>query len=53
MKLAKELKPDIVITDIRMPVMDGLELAKCISSLTPAVKLIILTGYGEYERCSH
>ncbi len=49
MKLAKELKPDIVITDIRMPVMDGLELAKCISSLTPAVKLIILTGYGEFE----
>mgnify|MGYP002407267458 FL=1 len=42
-------KPDIIITDIRMPVIDGLELAKRLQKLIPPIKLIILTGYGEFE----
>ncbi len=47
--LAKELKPEIVIADIRMPVMDGLELARHLKELMPSVRLVILTGYGEFE----
>jgi two-component system response regulator YesN len=41
--------PDIVITDIRMPGMDGLELAKNISRKHPGIKVIILTGYADFE----
>lgn len=41
--------PDIVITDIRMPGMDGLELARHISEEFPNIKVIILTGYADFE----
>lgn len=49
LQIAQETRPDIVIADIRMPVMDGLELSKHLKELMPAVKLIILTGYGEFQ----
>lgn len=39
----------IVITDIRMPVMDGLELTKRIHQKYPRILTIILTGYAEFE----
>ena len=41
--------PDIVITDIKMPRMDGIELAKYIHENRPWIKVIILTGYAEFE----
>ncbi len=41
-------KPDIVITDIRMPGMDGLELSHAIQNEFPAVKVIILSGYSDF-----
>ncbi len=44
-----KLKPDIVITDIRMPFMDGLALSKLIRENLPETEIIILTGYGEFE----
>lgn len=44
-----EEKPDIVITDIRMPFMDGLELARQVKKELPAIKIVILSGYGEFE----
>ena len=49
LEIFKQLRPDIVITDIRMPLMDGLELSKNLTALMPSVKLVILTGYGEFE----
>lgn len=42
-------KPDIVITDIRMPFMDGLELARLVKKEMPWVRIVILSGYGEFE----
>jgi two-component system response regulator YesN len=42
-------KPDIVITDIRMPFMDGLELARLLKKEMPWIRIIILSGYGEFE----
>ena len=42
-------KPDIVITDIRMPFMDGLTLSKLVKKELPDTEIIILTGYEEFE----
>lgn len=47
--LIQKYKPDIVITDIRMPFMDGLELSRLIKKEMPWIKIIILSGYGEFE----
>ncbi len=41
--------PDIVLTDIRMPHMDGLQLIKNISEMGLDTQFIILSGYGEFE----
>ncbi|MCL2835009.1 MAG: response regulator [Treponema sp.] len=48
-KLLHEIKIDIVISDIKMPGMDGLELAKKISEMDLHVKIILITGYHEFE----
>ena len=49
--MAKALaqKPDIVITDIRMPVMDGIHFAKELKEKLPNVRIVFLTGYSEFE----
>lgn len=41
--------PDIVITDIKMPVMNGIELIKKTRRDFPDIEFIVLSGYGEYE----
>ena len=43
------LHPDIVITDIRMPRLDGLELIKKVSEEKLVVSFIIISGFGEFE----
>ena len=40
---------DIVVTDIKMPLLDGLELAEFISEFVPSCPIIIISGYGEFE----
>ena len=47
--LIKKEKPDIVITDIRMPFMNGLELSKLIKKEMPLTEIIILSGFEEFE----
>lgn len=47
--MIQKVKPDIVITDIRMPFMDGLVLSRLIKKELPWVEIIILTGYEEFE----
>lgn len=47
--MIQKLKPDIVITDIRMPFMDGLVLSRLIKKEMPWIEIIILTGYEEFE----
>ena len=46
--MIQKCKPDIVITDIRMPFMDGLELSKLIKKEMPWIEIIILTGFEEF-----
>lgn len=47
--LIQKTKPDILITDIRMPFMDGLELSRLVKQEMPEIKIIILSGYDEFE----
>ena len=42
-------EPDVIMTDIRMPYMDGLELAKEARKLYPSLKIIICSGYNDFE----
>ena len=44
--------PDIVITDVKMPVLDGLELIAIEHELHPDMAFIVLSGYGEFELAS-
>ena len=41
-------QPDILITDIKMPFMDGLELSKLLKKDMPQLKIIIVSGYGDF-----
>ena len=47
--MIKKAQPDILITDIRMPFMDGLELSELVKKEFPKIKLIILSGYNEFD----
>ncbi|MGN7456233.1 response regulator [Paenibacillus pasadenensis] len=49
LEAVERIRPDLVLTDINMPFMDGLELSARISASHPAVKIIILTGYDQFE----
>ena len=44
-----DIKPDILITDIRMPFIDGLSLSHIIKKTFPWIKIIILSGHDEFE----
>jgi two-component system, NarL family, response regulator LiaR len=48
-KLAKELMPDIIIMDIGMPVMNGLEATKIIKRECPGIAILVLTVYTDDE----
>ncbi len=43
------LEPDVVLTDIRMPYMDGLTLAEKIRQRYPSTKVVIFSGYDDFE----
>ncbi len=47
--LIEKTQPDVIITDIKMPFMDGLQLSKVIREQMPWVKIIILSGHDEFE----
>ena len=52
--LIDALEPDLILTDIRMPMISGLELAAKVYEMRPATQIVILSGYDsfEYARCN-
>lgn len=49
LEMVEEFQPDVVMTDIKMPYMDGMELASRVKAEYPATKLLIFTGFDEFE----
>ncbi len=45
----RRIRPDILITDIKMPFMDGLSLSRLVNRELPNTKIIILSGYDDFE----
>ncbi|HYH03587.1 MAG TPA: response regulator, partial [Bacillota bacterium] len=49
LEMFAQFHPEIVISDIKMPFLDGMGLARRLLNIAPRTKLILLTGYGEFE----
>lgn len=49
LEMAEKYTPDVVITDIKMPFMDGLQLSEELRKRFPTIKIIILTGFDKFE----
>ncbi len=47
--MVRKIRPDILITDIRMPFMDGLVFSRLVSKELPKTRIIILSGYDDFE----
>ena len=49
LKVCEEKSPQIVITDIRMPVMDGLQVLETLKKISPEIEVIVATAFGEID----
>ena len=47
--MIRKIQPDVLITDIKMPFMDGLALSRIVTQEIPGIKIIIISGYDEFE----
>ncbi|GAB1483288.1 hypothetical protein MASR2M78_21040 [Treponema sp.] len=49
LSIIKDVKPDILVTDIKMPFMDGLALSRIVKKTLPWIKIIIISGHDEFQ----
>lgn len=49
LKIVEEEKPDLVLLDMKIPGMDGLEILRHIRTIEPDTKVIMMTAYGELD----
>ncbi len=49
LELMEEYQPDVLVTDIKMPYMDGMELSNRVKTEFPATKILLFTGFDEFE----
>ncbi|NQX67391.1 response regulator [Paenibacillus alba] len=49
LEMLQEYEADVLLTDIKMPFMDGIQLAREARALKPQLKILILSGHGEFD----
>ena len=49
LEMIEEYQPDVVMTDIKMPYMDGIELTRQVKERYPETKILVFTGFDEFE----
>jgi two-component system response regulator YesN len=49
LEIAEQLRPDVLMTDIKMPFMDGLTLARRLKQISKDIKIIVFSGFDEFE----
>ena len=49
LEMVEEYQPDVVMTDIKMPYMDGIELTRQVKERYPETKILVFTGFDEFE----
>ena len=49
LEVIREARPDVIITDIKMPHMDGIEMTEILKKEMPELRIIIISGYDEFE----
>ena len=49
LQLVEQLEPDLLLTDIRMPFISGIELARQVREIRPAMNIAFLSGFDDFE----
>ena len=49
LELAEQLRPDVVLTDIKMPFMDGLTLCRRLRQTLPGARMVVFSGFDDFE----
>lgn len=49
MRGIREIRPDFIVTDIRMPIMDGLQFVEKVRTLLPETRILLLTAYSDFD----
>ena len=49
LELCEQLRPDVVLTDIKMPFIDGLELCRRLRTQLPAARTVVFSGFDDFE----
>ena len=53
LQLVEKHQPDLLLTDIRMPFISGIELARQVREVRPATNIAYLSGYDDFEYAQH
>lgn len=48
LQMVEKLEPDLLITDIKMPFLNGIELARKVREIRPSVQIVFLSGFDEF-----
>lgn len=51
--LVEEFRPDVIITDIQMPLLNGLDFIECALKIVPTVKVVVFSGYDNFNYAQH